>query len=331
MQWDRKSLIRLRSLLVPLYPFREDVLRIAKDAGLDVGLLTLSGSVVNIWFFALEQANAQGKVRTIAELALNENLGHRGLEETLKGTPPGSFDEPEDGPGLQWKAAFGAAQAEKVLGPKSALVSVRYLEEGIARARPVGMVDCGMRGSGTGFLVWDGLFLTNNHVLPSQEEAAVAHVDFNFQEAAGGLSAKIDRYALQPEALFMTSVEDDWTIVAIDRKASDTWGTLPLNAREVLPKERVNIIQHPSGAPKQLSYFHNLVTYADGKRLQYLTDTLPGSSGAPVFDAQWRVVGLHARGGWLTEPGGSRLLYRNEGIHVTVLVEALRSACAKRT
>ena len=38
---------------------------------------------------------------------------------------------------------------------------------------------------------------------------------------------------------------------------------------------RVAIIQHPSGMLKQVALHHNLVTYADDSRLQYLTDTLP--------------------------------------------------------
>ena len=61
-------------------------------------------------------------------------------------------------------------------------------------------------------------------------------------------------------------------------------------------------------------------------RVQYLTDTLPGSSGSPVFDKDWRLVALHHSGGWITEPGSKETFYRNEGIHVDRVGEVLRAA-----
>jgi hypothetical protein len=44
-----------------------------------------------------------------------------------------------------------------------------------------------------------------------------------------------------------------------------------------------------------------------GARYQDEYPGLPGSSGAPVFDSDLRVVALHHSGGWLTEPGSKRV------------------------
>jgi V8-like Glu-specific endopeptidase len=55
-----------------------------------------------------------------------------------------------------------------------------------------------------------------------------------------------------------------------------------------------------------------------------LTDTLPGSSGSPVFNSSWQVVALHHSGGWLPEPGTNRVSFRNEGIHVRTLMRGLK-------
>jgi V8-like Glu-specific endopeptidase len=63
-----------------------------------------------------------------------------------------------------------------------------------------------------------------------------------------------------------------------------------------------------------------------GGRVHYLTDTLKGSSGSPVFNSNWEVVALHHRGGWLAEPGSKRMVYRNQGIAIGVVLRGLRAA-----
>jgi V8-like Glu-specific endopeptidase len=90
----------------------------------------------------------------------------------------------------------------------------------------------------------------------------------------------------------------------------------------------VNIIQHPMGGPKMVSIEPRLVVFAGEGRLQYLTDTQPGSSGSPVFDLEWNLVGLHHSGGWIPEPGGdgSTTWFRNEGILIDRILATLGSA-----
>lgn len=88
----------------------------------------------------------------------------------------------------------------------------------------------------------------------------------------------------------------------------------------------MNIIQHPGGGPKQIGLYHNTVVFAGEGRVQYLTDTLPGSSGAPVFNDTWQVVALHHSGGMLREPGTKRSFYRNEGIAITTVLSDITAA-----
>jgi V8-like Glu-specific endopeptidase len=78
----------------------------------------------------------------------------------------------------------------------------------------------------------------------------------------------------------------------------------------------VNIIQHPAGRPKEISFQNNFVEYVGGNVLQYVTSTLNGSSGAPVLNDGWEVVALHHAGGNIPEPATQRRYFRNEGILV---------------
>jgi len=126
--------------------------------------------------------------------------------------------------------------------------------------------------------------------------------------------------------VFVTSAEDDWTVVKIRGDTNAEWGSIRLARGNVQKGDRVIIVQHPGGGPKQIAFYHNVVVYAGDKRVQYLTDTLPGSSGSPVFDNEWNVVALHHSGGWLREPGSKQQYYRNEGIHINAVIDGLTKA-----
>jgi V8-like Glu-specific endopeptidase len=90
--------------------------------------------------------------------------------------------------------------------------------------------------------------------------------------------------------------------------------------------EYVQIIQHPNGEEKQLAYRANIVVHSDTTYLQYLTDTLPGSSGSPVFNRDWKLVALHHAGG---PPGGivvgTGQFVRNQGIQVSLINQDLQT------
>jgi Trypsin-like peptidase domain len=105
-------------------------------------------------------------------------------------------------------------------------------------------------------------------------------------------------------------------MVQLSGYPGDDWGFLPLGAALVAVGDRVNIIQHPGGQPKQIAMRDNLVQYVGGGIVQYVTSTLPGSSGSPVLTDSWQVCALHHAGGTLPEPTTSRLFFRNEGIMV---------------
>ena len=66
---------------------------------------------------------------------------------------------------------------------------------------------------------------------------------------------------------------------------------------EFTPNFRAYIIGHPKGLEQpQFSLQDNLLLDYDGSRLHYRSPTEPGSSGSPVFDDQWQLIGLHHAG-----------------------------------
>lgn len=78
-----------------------------------------------------------------------------------------------------------------------------------------------------------------------------------------------------------------------------------------------NVIQHPNHEPKKVGLRNNAVYEVDDRQLYYFTDTKGGSSGAPVFDDDWRVIAIHT--GWDPIAGseplylGRRMVFVNRG------------------
>jgi DNA/RNA endonuclease G (NUC1)/V8-like Glu-specific endopeptidase len=243
---------------------------------------------------------------------------------------------------------------ERILG-RNDLIEVRFLDMGGRTARSVGRIvirssPTRRAGYGTGFLVWPGLLMTNNHVLKSEEAASFSTVQFDYQENDAGVLGSPSEFHLDPEAFFFTSKELDVTLVCVrdesveaDRRLDEFgWNVLNESDGEILIGERVNIIQHPGGEPKQLALRENqVVGMPEGRFVHYKTDTAPGSSGSPVFNDQWEVVALHHSGVprrndageiltsdgavWTSAMGEHRIDWiANEGVRVAAIMSALR-------
>jgi hypothetical protein len=57
--------------------------------------------------------------------------------------------------------------------------------------------------------------------------------------------------------------------------------------------DAVNLIQHPRGRRKEIVLYNSRVKEIYPELLEYVTDVEPGTSGAPVFNAQWQLTALH--------------------------------------
>ena len=245
-----------------------------------------------------------------------------------------------EGPGFQWHGqednTRGTREALSVrrvcsqneaFSQKEALIGdnnlrpISFLEMGTRRARCVTQVIVTGLGLGTGFLIAPNLLLTNNHVIPSVDHARQTLLRFNYETDVSGQLMASSYYNCAPDILFVTSEALDYTLVGVQGDPGMQFGFVPPYRTAVSAGMRVNIIQHPGGQPKQIGLVDNEVAYADGQVVQYLTDTMPGSSGSPVFDDGWALVALHHSGGWIPEPNGNSTHFRNEGIAFAAILD----------
>lgn len=237
---------------------------------------------------------------------------------------------------------------EEVIGPTAEFLPVSFLELGYRRCRAVARVQVRMagpqglevQGCGTGFLVAQHLLMTNHHVLPDVEHCRDSLVQFKYEVDALGQEVAPDEWALAPERFFVTSPFEalDFTIVALASKdsadAGALYGTIPLRAErgKISLHDDVNIAQHPSGRRKEVVLRENKVTaFFEGGFVHYTADTLPGSSGAPVFNNQWDLVALHHRGVIRRDESGEPIMVdgsyeclANEGIRISEIIASLR-------
>lgn len=316
----------LSYVLAGLYPFPGDPYRIVEEAGIPPQFVAFRPKAIDTWFEILRTADNRGKVSDVIRVALREHPENPVLVQAEKGEIKPVQAPAVGSKDLPWKGELSADTVEKIMGRQPTFLPVSFLEIGVQRARAVAKVQFGDGESGSGFLLRNNLFVTNHHVIPDRGRAVAAELLFNYQKSAAGLDLPPSSFRLDPDRGFATSVEHDWTLVRVSGDANAEWGATEINEVNVSVPERVNIIQHPGGGPKQIAIYHNVVAYVGENRIQYLTDTLPGSSGSPVFDSKWQVIALHRSGGWILEPETKNHVFRNEGVNINRVVQGLRAA-----
>ncbi len=210
---------------------------------------------------------------------------------------------------------------------------------------------------GTGFLIGPCMLMTCRHVL-SEWLAGVASAEFDYVRTTDGKEMPTQVHRLNPKKFYVASPEKsrlDYAVVYVE-PVSATGSTLLLRGwnpiptpKQPKPGERVNIIQHPGGEHQQVALRDNQVIPCPRKHhMHYLADTLQYSSGSPVWDDHWNLVGLHhaglarwigRRGEILVERGGAvwngvsppvdDLEWRaNEGVRIADIVSDLKQQVA---
>jgi len=203
------------------------------------------------------------------------------------------------------------AAFERVLGD-AGLVTHSWYRRGLIRSRAVALVrHSSGRAVGTGFLIragdlkdrWSDLgtvLITNSHVIspePASEDTLrpeQARIAFQVAAADGvappEVSVEVALWSSPPRQL-------DCTLV---RLATSTEDIEPCPITPFRPrldgKQRVYVIGHPEGRELSYSIDDNLLLDQDERVIHYRAPTEHGSSGSPVFNRDWEVIGLHHAG-----------------------------------
>ena len=236
------------------------------------------------------------------------------------------------GAGADVVVPTSAEALEQVFGAAKSL-SYRHLAEGLDVARSVGkVVDRSGTGWGTAFLLPgaeldrrlgpEPVLVTSAHVVSSLPDGLLdpseAHVAFDVTLDESGRPLVCDDLT---EVWTSTVAKCDVTILrfGLGRPASHRSIVGAPALPTIAPGVYVTVIGHPGVDELSLSIRGNdLLEYdePDRRRMQYLAPTLNGSSGSPVLDDRWRLIGVH-HGGSARMPrltDRSEIHAANEGI-----------------
>ena len=215
------------------------------------------------------------------------------------------------------------SEQERILGTND-LVDLNFFQKGLNAARSVCRVVLRNGsdrhiGYASGFVVAPRLILTNHHVFPTLGDGENAIAQFEYQLDADGIERQGVSFRFRPDIFHFAEQSLDFALIAVEQQSEDRSRALtefpPLRLNPMLGKinegEFISIVQHPSGSPKQVALRENKLLSIDENFLIYASDTAQGSSGSPLFNDSWQIIGLHSAGvprkndagQWMTKGG----------------------------
>jgi V8-like Glu-specific endopeptidase len=229
-----------------------------------------------------DAADWRVKLRKIVEVLAGEPKSLQDLLEKLVKRNPSVFNDP-----AAWRQAMVRAESVvcRIESPEGAPV-------------------------GTGFLVGPDLVLTNQHVREQakfDKRPADARFRFGYRvredlTTDGGTTHELAKSWL----VHHSDVENlDYALVRLAAKAGDepigtyknpparAW--LSVGANQPVVHQSLYVIQHPKG--DLLKVAEGMLKVNANGWMDYDVNTDKGSSGSPVLDNRWELVGLHSREG----------------------------------
>ena len=245
------------------------------------------------------------------------------------------------------------AQLESIIRQTNALLNVAQFRSRLGEIEGrVCRVDLQGDGEGTGFLVGPGAVLTNYHVIESvvkQEHTLrefTCRFDFKVREDGTSVNkgtvykvAELGSYSPYDPADLKTDARQpdaenlDYALLLLEGEPGQDpvggkatgdprgWETIEENPYDFAPNSPLFIVQHPDKKPMKLALDTGAVIGVNGNRtrVEYRTNTEPGSSGSPCYNQNWNLVALHHSGdpNWVPT--------WNEGIPINLVLDHLKT------
>jgi tetratricopeptide (TPR) repeat protein len=175
-------------------------------------------------------------------------------------------------------------------------------------SRSIVLIDTGDT-VGTGFLaeipVKSGgrrkMILTCEHVISGCQPSEVS---VRFTAIEGGAASVLHIFPRE------VSRESDIAFLDIDR-IPETATAVPLHRRTIQSGDAIQVLGHPDARSLEFNFLPSAVIEAKGGNFSFHGTLEPGSSGSPVFDKDWNLIGMYTgrrpgRGGQQRDQGLSK-------------------------
>ncbi len=316
--------------LAGIVPVPLDAIALAEKFDVDPLDIPINLTPRQLWRVILEKTAAKGTTTDLVKDVLAQNPRNRKapfLKDLIDDKPVVVSPEPMKGFDPTVTAPEALLFTDDLTMPAGRvpnLIATLQRLLGLAPAVCLLRVENALGGfSGTGFRIGSDVVLTNHHVLfPEGIKAATVQVDFGFDVDVNGTSLPVVSLPADPTTI-VADQADDWGTIRVANIKADVPVIDLSNAAVPADGDRAFIVQHPDGQQKRVGFVRNMITAVTTDRVQYLTDTQPGSSGAPVFDANGRLIALHHRGGTPTQMTGKAPLTKNQGVRISRVVAGL--------
>ena len=229
---------------------------------------------------------------------------------------------------------------EKILGTEG-FRTLKWFQRCMLRASAIARVEDTLGNPvGTAFVVRGGdlkpelgdelLLLTNAHVIRDED----SQVSIALPAEKAVLKFELWKDGDSPEfkvRKLLWSSPPQWLDATLLRPTPAIEGVEPIPVTNILPladgQQRAYIIGHPQGRKLSFSIHDNHLLDYDDRRLHYRSPTEPGSSGSPVLNDQWELIGLHHSGTqYMPRLHGKDGTYpANEGIWVQAIIRELQN------
>lgn len=320
--WSKPEAGEFYGIMLRAYGTKARAELIIAKSGIDRGQINFEQQPRHFWEQALEVAALSQSLRKLAQNARFDpsiTAYHPKLDQLLGQQPsPAEASAPNQRP-IAWTGN------ELITGHQATFLEMSFLHEGLRTAASVVRLSMLKHDDrtyyATGFVIAPDTILSNYHVLYDGERPAKGvSIWFNYELGSDGRPRDVDIYEGDVKSI-IGDREHDWAIIRSSKPFKSDYPIAQLRpTKPVMQGDFVYIIQHPEGRPKKIGLLHNQVVDVTRNHVQYLTDTLPGSSGSPVLNEFWQVVALHCRG---KKDGAEDSMGKNEGTHIDRVVEGL--------